>query len=957
MPPSSYTYAVLLRLLCRRDVEVQKTVAMLRRQSARTGQSTEDIPALESECNVSRAMALFRECHEQNLTCELEVDIYNQLLRVLSHYGNAADAQFVYDCLVESPAAEPNSATFAALINLLGRAGLLENALTFFETYKSLRGGMGPHDASYVYNALVDAYLKCDRLDDALRVLEHDMAVDNVKVTIIPYNSILRHYCARGQMDLARQLVTKLEGSEPAVDASSYGPILAAYCQASLWQEASDMYDALLQTNISKAYGNLASYSLLCLTHNQGQRALKVVKDMVHAGLEPDAVLSSRIVSHFARHHSFQEAVVCLEFVQEAMSTRSLTKGATHLIKSALQIIHAQAECRLSHVLEIAQVLSPVLVTQQQQHVPMVLAQTLIDAYWSAPSLDKREALMQSSHASHLCEAGLALDTGLGRWADDVLATCVDSGEGWSLAIPPSLSSRILMRLQKQGETQIASAWLATVMEPVTFNEEHGAEVSNAVLSTAMRGRSTEAIRLLERKILNRNQVPSPEIMRDAIAVTGKQGELDAAATLYRLSVEAYNRRIQDPKARAHAIYLATNSILIGYAQKGDMVRAKAYYDQIKEMGFFPDGNAYASLLLGSATCATDEATDALTIYDEAKRHNVKPTTFFYNVVISKLAKARKLEPALMLFDEMRQFKVPANSITFGAMISACVRAGSEPQARRLFGEMLSSPSYQPRVGPFNNMMQFYVRQQPDRARVLEYFGELRRRHIRPSAHTYKLLMEAYASIAPYDMPTAHRMLTEMVRRDKLAPQAAHYATLIYSYGSLQRDVTSAERVFAEMTKARLRPDEAVYQAMLDALISNDQMDRAEDMYARMLRDIKKSASPYIENLFIRGYGRRGTLEKAEAIFEAMSDDKLLHVQPSGSTANSTSSDSSSQSSIESTTAGETVVVREPSTYEAMVTAYLHNDMLHKAKEVLDRMIQRDFPPKVVATVADLILE
>jgi pentatricopeptide repeat protein len=88
---------------------------------------------------------------------------------------------------------------------------------------------------------------------------------------------------------------------------------------------------------------------------------------------------------------------------------------------------------------------------------------------------------------------------------------------------------------------------------------------------------------------------------------------------------------------------------------------------------------------LGSAKDTTDEATDALLIYEEAKRHNIKPTTFFYNVIISKLAKARKLENALQLFDEMQDLKVAANSITYGAIISACIRAGSESQAIRLF--------------------------------------------------------------------------------------------------------------------------------------------------------------------------------------------------------------------------------------------------------------------------------
>ncbi|OAD81425.1 hypothetical protein PHYBLDRAFT_129689 [Phycomyces blakesleeanus NRRL 1555(-)] len=385
---------------------------------------------------------------------------------------------------------------------------------------------------------------------------------------------------------------------------------------------------------------------------------------------------------------------------------------------------------------------------------------------------------------------------------------------------------------------------------------------------------------------------------------------------------------------------MATNSVLIGCAQQGDMVLAKKYYDKLKQMGHYPDSNGYASLLLGSAQCATDEATDALIIHDEARRHGVKPTTFFYNVIISKLAKARKLDHALGLFEEMRQLKVAPNAITYGTIISACVRAGSEVHARRFFGEMLSSSVYQPRVGPFNNMMQFYVRQQPNRERVLEYFGEMRRRHIKPSVHTYKLLMEAYASMAPYDMPMAHRMLHDMERKDRLRPQATHYATLIYAYGTLQRDLKSAERVFEEMNKAKVQADEAVYQAMLDTLISNDCLERAEAMYhdQDMMGSIVKSSSPYIENLFIRGYGAKKQIHKAEQMFEAMTDDRQT-----------TNNNNNNNEKV--------VVIREPSTFEAMVRAYLDNDMVVEAKRVLDLMVQREFPEKVVAVVADLVLD
>ncbi|OAC97915.1 hypothetical protein MUCCIDRAFT_157533 [Mucor lusitanicus CBS 277.49] len=233
-------------------------------------------------------------------------------------------------------------------------------------------------------------------------------------------------------------------------------------------------------------------------------------------------------------------------------------------------------------------------------------------------------------------------------------------------------------------------------------------------------------------------------------------------------------------------------------------------------------------------------------------------------------------------------------------------------------------------------MIQFYVRQQPDRERALEYFAELRRRHIKPSAHTYKLLMEAYSLIAPYDMPTAHRMLSDMERCDHIRPQATHYATLIYSYGTLQRDVKSADRVFQDMDDKHVAKDEVVYQAMLDTLVSNDQLTRAEQLYAKMQTAIEKSTSPYIENVFIRGYGQKGLLEKAKAMFDAMTDDKITHDQPA-------------------TPSTSCTVIREPSTYEAMVRAYVENNKMTEAKEIFELMVQREFPEKVTALVAELI--
>ncbi|KAI7866753.1 hypothetical protein BDF14DRAFT_1809533 [Spinellus fusiger] len=917
--PSTHTYSILLRALCRRDVEVQKTIAMLKRQSNRAGvQHKKDITLLESEKNICKAMTIFRKAGES--TNEFEVDVFNQLLRVLSHYSNTKEAMFVYERL-EHSSASPNASTFAALINLFGRARDLPSSLLYFEIYKKRIETLGHHDSSYLYNALVDAYLKCDNPEGALQVVEQDMTEQGVKLAIIPFNSIIRHYCSIARMSDAEALIGKLESQPelPCPDASSYGPILSAYCQigdASILEAASRVYKNMIKTDISKAYGNLANYCFLCLSLKHTSMAIRVIDEMRLSGLTPDPLLSERVVLQCVSEGDVSRSIKALDTVIQSMSQKMLFKGSGHLFHTAYEVMNS-AKQYLRSSLDVVHAITPLC----SSGLPMSLAILLTESFSS-----DQECLLEAKDYVVLCDSALMLCSKQNSYElfRDILSRMPE--DYITGALPSTLISRIWSCLESSGQEDILNLWkhqLNTCSESLPLLSE-STVLSQNIMAAIHQGHMEKATEILKNMVAI-DEVPVPEVMRDAIALTGKQGCLDVSLVLYNLSLDAYKNL--DLESQNKAIHMATNSILIGYAQQGNMLEAKKYYEELKTMGCFPDGNGYASLLLGSAQCATDEATDALMIYDEAKRHGVKPTTFFYNVILSRLSKARKLDNVLNLFEEMCQFKVPANGITHGTIIAACVRAGSEHNARHYFNQMLSC-NYQLRVGPFNHMMQFYVRQQPDRMRVLNYFKEMRCHNVKPSSYTYKLLIEAYASIAPYDMPMAHRMLQDMAQKDNLQPQATHYATLIYAYGTLQRDLQSAERVFDGMKKAKIHTDETVYQAILDTLISHGELARAETIYKSMT---KKSTSPYIENLFIRGYGAHCQIHKAEAVFKAMSDDKLG--------------------------VNKNIVVREPSTFEAMVRAYLNSGMIAEARHVLDLMVQRDFPEKVVAAVTDLMIE
>ncbi|KAI9319373.1 hypothetical protein BX666DRAFT_1854941 [Dichotomocladium elegans] len=921
MRPGASILSLMIRSLCKRDIEVQKTIAMLKRQADRAGEFSvgtryrNDISQLQEEGNVDKALALFDVSIQEGCVGDLQVDVFNQLLRVLSHHGRTNSALHVYSHMMGMP---KTSATYAAMINLFGRVGDVQSALSYFAEFKASTSDPCCH----VYTALVDAYLKCDQVDNALTTVKHMMPSDGVKITTIPYNAIIRYYCANGQMDSAEDLI-KCMAVEP--DSSSYGPILSAYCQMNALVKSGAVYTSLLKTDISKAYGNLANYAVLCLKNGRPRTALQVVDDMKRAGLEPDAVLSEQIVVCYVQNGLAVEAVAALGKIVDAVSSRSLSKSTPRLVHAATCIMEA-LDCaeHFVHVLAVARTMTRCV---PAENMPCAIADILVmrsrqierDAlnlkdfpilFWAylraTPGVLDESAF--ASNCLELVDAMRRQDVGLAAFPEDIVI-------------------RVLARFQETANEAAAMAWHAAFDIQSDASLLTTERASKEILRAVSQGTAAEAIRIMQDEIINKGLAPLPEPLRDAIALAGKQGHLTVAQELYEMSKAAYRTCLDQGRAD-HAIYIATNSILIGYAQQGNLAQAKVYYDQIKHMGQYPDGNAYASLLLGMAQCAstTDEATDALVVYDEAKRHQVRPTTFFYNVIISKLAKARKLEPALRLFAEMQHFKLTPNMVTYSAVISACVRAGSEANACRLFDEMLTL-GQELRIGPFNNMIQFYIRQKPNRERALAYFNELRRHQIAPSAYTYKLLMEAYCLVAPYDIGTAHQLLNDMQHIDGIQPQPTHYATLIYGHGIIRNDVEAAQKVFDEARQGESM--ELVYQAMMDTLISNDLLERAEEVYKQMCSSMKKSSSsPYIENLLLRGYGQKGLIAKAERLFRGMSDDKS---KPNA-------------------------VVREPSTYEAMIRAYMDNNMVSKARSVLDQMAQRQFPDKVVASIASLVI-
>jgi pentatricopeptide repeat protein len=363
------------------------------------------------------------------------------------------------------------------------------------------------------------------------------------------------------------------------------------------------------------------------------------------------------------------------------------------------------------------------------------------------------------------------------------------------------------------------------------------------------------------------------------------------------------------------------DSMVAACLQTGQRHLAEQFHQELRSIGASPSANTFGLYIttLKESTKTFDEASEAVKIFLQAKNEGVEPTSFLYNALIGKLGKARRIDDCLFYFQEMRRLGIRPTSVTYGTIVNALCRVSDEKFAEELFEEMENMPNYKPRPAPYHSMMQFFLSTKHDRAKVLEYYNRMCSRNITPTAHTFKLLIDTYATLEPLDMKSASGVLDQM-RASGAYPDAVHFASLIHAKGCVAHDLTTARALFDKvLSEGRIRPQACLYQAIFESMVANHAIADSEALVANMRRR-GVELTPYIANALIHGWAVAEDISKAEAIFRQVPQDK-----------------------------------REPSTYEAMTRAYMMADERDKALSVVNEALARGYPTAVASKILDLV--
>lgn len=445
------------------------------------------------------------------------------------------------------------------------------------------------------------------------------------------------------------------------------------------------------------------------------------------------------------------------------------------------------------------------------------------------------------------------------------------------------------------------------------------------------------------------NKAPSSSTIGHMIQVLGRLGEMDKVRHAYTVAQKVLELLEHDKSWQAEAWIMIEDSMIIALAHHGDVDSAQVHRVRILEHGRAPTADAYGALILHIRD-TTDDTSNAMTLFQESQMRGVAPNQFLYNVMISKLAKARKADYALELFQQMKSARIQTSSVTYGAIIGACARVGDVQSAELLFSEMVQAKNFKPRVPPYNTMMQLYTTTRPNRERALHFYQELQKVGIAPTAHTYKLLMDAYGVIEPVDIESMEKTFEALQNDPKVEIQGNHFSTLMNAYGCVQKDLNKAIEIFDSIPSyPRAQPvDAVVFEAMINVLVAHRRTDLIPEYISKM-NAAGVHMTAYIANLLIKSYAMDNDMEHARSIFESLADPPEGIAAPNNHVPH--------QGAFSPTVDLTAPVYREPSTWEVMVRAELGSGNRQQALDLLERLKARKYPEAVYNRISGIMTD
>lgn len=817
-----------------------------------------------------------------------------------------------------------NAEIFVLLIQGFGKHGDIKAAVETYKHYKSLAGSLVDRKEFEIYAALIGAYFDTANSKDGLTFFAKVLDNASEPADLSPVVSeIVQAYCRTGDYKSAFAWIKRIDNNLalPPVPSSALEVLLSASADAADVTISEAVFDLIPSKEFARS-----DFVTLCVKSNETELLQSCIDESRVAGGVWDLSTVMLAVKYLISIGDIQLALLTFQ-IQGSKYIEHLAESnldhSGHIVDALNSIVR---ELQVSNNLNVSTAMTlmdsdffDAQVFSNDGGIACIRTIWEAQANGSLPDFDSHSIVnlvnthlqwIQVSGANNSL-GGLSIPTPLLDELRPNFAALVHHLIAISPVIDSTFRNEVSLALDVLGDYETASAWAAfsdrpVSSAPITWDQQ----ASDHIISTSKVSLSN-ALVAFDQAVAN-GDLLAPETF--VVLIEAAHDE-QSIKHIYKTALSTLPNPSEHPDALD--AWIPIHQTAVKSAHIAHSV-ASAAYDHLLRLGAFPDANGYAQLILGApTTSSTQEASDALYLFNEA-RDNVSVNTFLYNVVLSKLAKARQLSEATACFNDMDATKTRKNAVTYATMINASCRAGDEASARTFFRAMEAQPDYIPKIAPFNIMLHFYVHVKRDRAAALRLYNKMRTL-VKPSAHTYKLVIEAYGTISPIDINSADKVLLQIIADGGIV-NSKHHAALLFARGVCMKSEQDAEDFYyALIHNSQVRPDKHIFQALLESHVVNKQVRSTANVLKDMVTYGIEMDAP-MANILIRGWAPVN-LDKARGLFD--------HMVQEG--------------------------VAEPSTFESIILAYLYYGDVASAYDVLNLMAAQLYPEPALAKLQALI--
>ncbi|KAL1617378.1 hypothetical protein SLS56_011031 [Neofusicoccum ribis] len=971
--PDSKTYSILIELLSVRALEVLSSKQILDEKRVRFGgmdeegkfmlQSNEtDFAILLEDDSLNMAVKLFNTASAIQSDNTFSEKTYRRLITACAELGRVEEMVRIYTHM-ESHRVLPRADMFVPMIQAFATSGDLRSSVECYDEYKALaiandkgENAMIRKDND-VYAALIKAYALCERLEGGRKFLSklQESIEDPKRVAslrdIVGLKAFIPVWLKNGSFQDAVTYAREELSSEARHVA------MAAICVRAADHNAMEVATKAFESLPESMEASVPALAMIAMHVRNGNiEAAQYFWEVLEAAdakplfVEPSAMLAIALIGSGHAERGLRQNRRMLGRVRDSQTGKAKMEAVEQIDEAVEVIGHFMARRGITLPAKASMELFWTMVDNGGL-IPSVAAHLLAGLGPDGVAqlgFEDLTLLMQ-------IQAGMILNSSAADVANQArFSHILEVMMAHGMPIDKQTSGLIEKVLLKLDRHDLAQRWqafrypvMAPVFSPTSFpafgapspvaptpmyednydpyaaTTDNKGSVTITDLLEKTHGRSASHLNEALTKFRNMRRAgrhPRYFTYAKLITAAAKEGRMELAQDILSLAKQDVPLQPQHRIVRYGWVTIL-DSMVAACLQAGDRQGAARYHQELLDMGAAPSANTFGLYIttLKESTKTFDEATEAVKIFLRAKSEGVEPSSFLYNALIGKLGKARRIDDCLFYFQEMRNLGIRPTSVTYGTVVNALCRVSDEKFAEELFEEMESMPNYKPRPAPYHSMMQFFLTTKRDRSKVLSYYERMRTKGIEPTTHTYKLLIDTYATLEPADMAAAEGVLGQ-IRQSGHRPEAVHFASLIHAKGCVQHDMAEAKKLFdSVISNGELRSQACLYQALFEAMVANHEID-ATETYVADMRAKGVELTPYIANSLIHGWATAKNIDKATSIYESVP----LHK-------------------------------REPSTYEAMTRAYMSIEDRTGATVVVKEGLSRGYPAAVANKIRELI--